>query len=84
MPLIGRILSNPELFVERVFHKHLGSGFTAFRRGFIQGTAGIAALGIVVAAAFFGRGDDAHHVVGKNLSQDHQRRMRYFRPRGAG
>jgi AcrR family transcriptional regulator len=22
-PLIGRILSNPELFVERVFHKHL-------------------------------------------------------------
>ena len=23
VPLIGRILSNPELFVERVFHKHL-------------------------------------------------------------
>jgi len=23
VPLIGRILSNPEVFVERVFHKHL-------------------------------------------------------------
>src|ERR1700674_1272986 len=23
VPLMGRILSNPELFVERVFHKHL-------------------------------------------------------------
>src|SRR5450755_2780514 len=24
-PLMGRILSNPELFVERVFHKHLAA-----------------------------------------------------------